>query len=222
MSITPSSVGSVTFTPVVAGNPTNAADVNTPFQTLIDRANSLTADIATVFSATNSVTSASINQQSNLDGVVTRLGGASSGVWPNRTYSFASETVTQMKVSRDVFYFYSDSIATTTVQPRFRMSVARTLIKSKIRYFRDNTTVLTENTVLTVKKNGTTIGTITIAATDAAQTWIDVSTGFPGADAVYEFAANDELQIVPTSVPTSNAPKDITILFPFEEKVRNV
>ena len=225
MSFEPTSIGTVTFTPVVAGTKAVVSQVNVPFQTFTDRLNSLTADMASAAAAINGATNGSSNMSGQLDTIVTTLlGGVAAGVWPNRTYTFAAEAVTGFKVSRDVFFYFETPITLTTPQPIMRMSVARTLKKAGIAHYRNNALPLTTECVLSVRKvvNAvqTEIGQIIIKPADVDKTFTSDTTNFA---TDIEFAAGDGLTVVPTTIPGSgNAPQDISIILTFEEKLRVV
>lgn len=221
MSVTPTSTGTVTFTAIVPGTKTLASQINNPLTTVFARANSLTADVQAIAAALNDSLTGNLNNNTNLTDLAELMGGVASGSWPNVTFAFTAEALTGFKVNRDVFYYYQVPIALTSTQPLMYFSQPRKLRKAGVKYFRDNTTAPGSNCVISVRKvSGTTtteIGQIIITSAHADKTWIDQSANFP---LDIDFAAGDYLTLVPTTIPSGAAAQDISIILPFEEKVR--
>lgn len=222
MSFVPTSTGTVTFTPVVAGQKTLITQVNTPFQTFTDRLNSLTADMASAAAAINSSVDGSSNVSTNLHDFATLLGGTVTGTWPSESYTFTAETLTGLKVNKDMHFYYGVGIATTTTQPLIRMGRPRKLLKAKVAYFRNNTLAVSSLCTISVRKGvgatATEIGQINIKPGDANKTWISCAADFA---ADVDFAIDDYLELVPTVVPGSGNPaQDISIILTFSEVVR--
>jgi len=218
MAVSPSSSGTITFTPLVAGKKTLASGVNDPLTTVFDRANSLTTDVNTLASAINTALTGGLNNSDNLTALATKMGGTETGTWPAVSYTFTAETLTGFKVNRDVYYYYQTPMTLTDMQPVIRMTQARTLSVAKAAYFRDNTTPPASSATVSVRKNGSEVGVITISSSGADKTWISTTSGFAGDVA---FAVGDYLSLVVTGLGTTGQfPADISILLPFEEIVR--
>lgn len=98
-------------------------------------------------------------------------------------------------------YYYGSTLLVTEKQPVMRTKTAGNIID--IKYYRDNTTYPTGAGSILIKKNGTTIYTVTIGTGDAHQTWITTSTT-PTA-----FALGDTITATVSSAGTTIS--DITV-----------
>lgn len=77
-------------------------------------------------------------------------------------------------VNKILSYYYESSLSTSDKQPVWRVPLPG-VIKA-VYYYRDNTSAPTVSGTILIKKNGTTIYTVTIGTSDSNQTWISSST----------------------------------------------
>lgn len=117
-------------------------------------------------------------------------------------------------VHREVAAYYETVMAVTDKQPVIRFAVPRTLVA--LHYFKDNAIANVGTTTVDVKKNGTTITTITLGAGLANQaiTACSVSPSLP-----LSFAAGDVLSWVVTAIGAT-PPSNLTLIGDFTENPR--
>ena len=97
-------------------------------------------------------------------------------------------------VRTPIRYYYEPAVQTTDKQPVAYIESASTL--KNIRWFRDDTTTVSGTTVLLLKKNGTTLYTLTIETAAASRTWATSWNGTSRANLSDALVAGDYLELV--------------------------
>lgn len=85
-----------------------------------------------------------------------------------------SKVTSKPTIKSPIYFYFEPALATTDKQPVIRIDAPSTIVA--VRYLRDNTTAPTVNGVISIRKNGTEIYSITVSTAHANQTYIDIST----------------------------------------------
>ena len=189
-----------------------------------------------VAAGTVALTNAATNYiERTTDGTVSaNTAGFTAGRVPMATAVTAGSvvtTVTEYRVSalpasallihRECVGYWETAAATTDKQPAIRFPVPRKL--AFVHYYKDNATALVGNTVIELRKNGTSVCTITLTASAVGTTVTDCNGGTGATCSVnpntISFAAGDVLTWTVTSIG-GTPPSNLSLIADFTENPR--